>query len=349
MPQKQNIDWLDTLRALATLGVIIIHISTPTVKMASATLGVDWWIGNMYDSAVRFSVPLFLLLSGATLLHKEYALTDFYKKRLMRVLLPFLFWAVVYLVFNWWVIRHNMRPYGFESIKNWAWQLIVTKGISVHFWFVYMLLTLYLFMPFLGKFLRSLTDSKVLALLIAWFLVCTVVVFARIPFDSLPFLSKFFSYLLHAGFLVLGYYLVKKDFSAKKYRCWATILFIGTVFFVAGYTYFLSKNAPKLDLIMYWYWSPVSILQTIAVYLMVAGYQLKNKPLVFVRDVLSNHSYGIYLVQIMVIGILFINGILWTIASPLISIPLLSILVFVVSAVIIKLLTKIPGGKYISG
>jgi surface polysaccharide O-acyltransferase-like enzyme len=349
MLQKQNIDWLDTLRAIATLGVIIIHVSTPTVKMAAATLGVDWWIGNMYDSAVRFSVPLFLLLSGATLLHKEYTLTEFYKKRLMRVLLPFLFWAVVYLVFNWLVIRHNMRPYGFEPIKNWAWQLIVTKGISVHFWFVYMLLTLYIFMPFLGRFLRSLSKRMVLAILITWFLVCTVVVFARIPFDTLPYLPKFISYLFHAGFLVLGYYLVEKDFSDIKYKLWGAILFVGSILFVSIYTYYVSKNVQKLDLIMYWYWSPVSIVQTIAVYLMVAGFQLKNKPLVFVRDILSNHSYGIYLVQIMVIGIFFINGILWTIAPPLISIPLLSILVFVVSAVIIKLLTKIPGGKYISG
>jgi peptidoglycan/LPS O-acetylase OafA/YrhL len=143
--------------------------------------------------------------------------------------------------------------------------------------------------------------------------------------------------------------LCEKRFFGSKIQVVGVILFIGSILFVAIYTYFVSENARKLDLIMYWNWSPASIVQTIAVYLMVAGYQLKNKPLVFVRDVLSNHSYGIYLVQIMVIGILFINGILWTIASPLISIPLLSILVFVVSAVIIKLLAKIPGGKYISG
>jgi len=69
MKQKiNNIEWLDTLRALAMLGVIIIHISTPILKMSYAKNMGYWWIGDILDSAVRFSVPLFLLLSGATML-----------------------------------------------------------------------------------------------------------------------------------------------------------------------------------------------------------------------------------------------------------------------------------------
>ena len=97
----KSIQYLDTLRALATLGVIIIHISSPLVNMTYGKNMPYWWIGNVVDSAVRFAVPLFLMLSGATMLGKEYKLSDFYKKRFMRVFIPFVFWLLVCVWFLW--------------------------------------------------------------------------------------------------------------------------------------------------------------------------------------------------------------------------------------------------------
>ena len=95
-----KIEWLDTLRTLATLGVIIIHISSPLVNMEYNKNMSFWWIGNVVDSAVRYAVPLFLMLSGATLLDKEFQLWDFYKRRFSRVLVPFLFWIIAYSIYR---------------------------------------------------------------------------------------------------------------------------------------------------------------------------------------------------------------------------------------------------------
>ena len=68
MPEKSKIQYLDILRTLATIGVIIIHTSSPVLNMAYGHSMSEWWVGNIFDSASRFAVPLFLLLSGATLL-----------------------------------------------------------------------------------------------------------------------------------------------------------------------------------------------------------------------------------------------------------------------------------------
>ena len=64
---------------------------------------------------------------------------------------------------------------------------------------------------------------------------------------------------------------------------------------------------------------------------------------------MSNYSYGIYLVHIMVIDTFFRNGIFWTMAYPLISLPVVVMLTLITSLGIIFLLRKIPFGKYISG
>jgi len=349
MSQSRNIAYFDTMRAIATLSVIIIHVSTPVVKMSYGNDIPSWWVGNIIDSAVRFCVPLFLLLSGTTLLSKDYKLGEFYRKRFMRVLLPFLFWAAAYLVYSWLIIKQSQRPYGFEAIKNWAIKLYVEKGISLHFWFIYMLLVLYLFIPFLGRGLRKLQDKVIFYILLAWFVLNLLLMIYVIKLDNFPFIAKAFNYFRFAGYLVLGYYLSKKDFSQLKMKLLGWGFFIGSVLFVSIYTYFISKSDHKLNLFMYNYLSINTIIQTIAVFMIVSGSEIKNKILIFLRDTISNYSFGIYLVHIMVIGVLFLNKIFWTMAPPIVSVPLITLLVLIISTGIIYLLRKIPGGKYISG
>ena len=135
---RQNIEWLDSLRVIATIGVIMIHEATPVVKMSYGGNMGNWWTGNIFDSAVRFAVPLFLMLSGATMLGREYDLKTFYKKRFVRVLLPFLFWMLVYWVYRWMVLPASHQPHTSSSVLLWAVKLLGSEGISKHFWYVYM-------------------------------------------------------------------------------------------------------------------------------------------------------------------------------------------------------------------
>ena len=85
--RENNIEWLDSLRALAIIGVIMIHISSPVVKMSYGGNMIYWWIGNIINSSIRFAVPVFLMISGATMLNREYKLGEFYKKRIEECLL----------------------------------------------------------------------------------------------------------------------------------------------------------------------------------------------------------------------------------------------------------------------
>ena len=55
-----RIDWLDSLRAIAIIAVIVIHVSSPVVNVAYGSNMFHWWVGNVLDSAARFAVPLFL-------------------------------------------------------------------------------------------------------------------------------------------------------------------------------------------------------------------------------------------------------------------------------------------------
>ena len=310
-----------------------------------------WWVGNVVDSAVRFAVPVFLMLSGATLLVKEYKLGEFYKRRFARVLIPFLFWMVVYWVYRWAMLKAWQQPHEPLAILTWAVKLFLKEGISKHFWYVYMIVFIYLFVPFLGKGLRKLNLSALSNILLLW--VVLTFAFKSVPLNmygwSEGFGSKLLGYFLYIGYLVLGYYLAQIPVSSQKIRFPVVVIYLLTVIVSAVTTYFFSQKAHRIDLSMYSYLSVNTIIQSIAFFMSIKDNEVKNRYLSFVQSTISSYSYGIYLVHIMIIGILFQNGIYWNLTNPLFSLPLLAIGVLVCSFMIIFVLRKIPGGKYISG
>jgi len=349
--KPNNIQYLDTLRALAMLGVIIIHLSSPLVKMTYGRNMPYWWIGNVADSALRFAVPLFLMLSGATMLGKEYKLGEFYKKRVLRVLVPFLFWIVVYWVYRWVNLSPKIQPHDFQGTLQWGINLFLKEGVSKHFWYIYMILFIYLFVPFIGKGLRKLNLSAISNILLLWAVLAYVL--KSVPMNmyswSSDYGSKFLGYFLNSGYLVLGYYISKLPVFSSKIRISAAGIFALTVVISSVATYFFSQKAHSLDLSMYGYLSVNTMIQSIAIFVWTKDLWIKNTFISTIYSNISNYSYGIYLVHILIINILFDHGIYWNITHPLISLPLLTLVVLTCSFVIIFVLRKIPGGKYISG
>jgi surface polysaccharide O-acyltransferase-like enzyme len=348
---NKSIQWLDSLRTLAMLGVIVIHVSTPTVKMIYGKNMEYWWIGNVLDSAVRFAVPLFLMLSGATLLGKDYKLGDYYRKRFSRVLVPFLFWLAVYWVYRWMVLLPKVQPHGVQAVVQWGVNLFLKEGVSKHFWYIYMILFIYIFVPFLGRGLRRLSGKVIGFILLGWVILAVASKSLHLNLYSWSgdYGSKAFAYFLHSGYLVLGYYLGRFTVVSGRIRVLAAVVFVLSVLVSAGLTCLFSREGHGLDLSMYGYLNLNTIVQAVAIFLWVKDTGIKNKQVAGVQRTISNYSYGIYLAHVLILGVFFNNGIFWTMAHPLISLPLVTLMTLVASFVVIYILRKIPLGKYISG
>jgi len=61
----QKIYWLDNLRGMACIMVVMIHASTFQVVDYSAITRFSWDVANLLNAASRVSVPLFFMISGA--------------------------------------------------------------------------------------------------------------------------------------------------------------------------------------------------------------------------------------------------------------------------------------------
>ena len=95
-----NTIWLDNLRMKATFMVVLLHVAAPGLYQFNKIPDSWWFICNVFDALVRACVPIFVMISGALILNKDYDLKDFLQKRLLRVVIPFIAWTFIYMLFN---------------------------------------------------------------------------------------------------------------------------------------------------------------------------------------------------------------------------------------------------------
>lgn len=91
------------MRFVAMFALICCHCTDPFNFFPGTSPNIEeikFW-GAIYGALVRPCVPLFVMITGALLLPVKEEMTLFYKKRISRVLWPFLIWSVVYALFPW--------------------------------------------------------------------------------------------------------------------------------------------------------------------------------------------------------------------------------------------------------
>ena len=156
----------DTIRLLAVIAIVLLHVAANGVN--DLPFGsMNWWIANVIDSACRAGVPLFLMLSGALLLHKnhktkEQSVSEFYRRRWQRLAAPVLLWSLFYLAWTqlkaWW----KNQPLTVDDTLRSA----LSGEPYFHLWYLYMLIGLYAVLPWFRLYWQRLSDKQQLWLLL---------------------------------------------------------------------------------------------------------------------------------------------------------------------------------------
>lgn len=341
--ESEKKEWINYLRVIATVSVIFLHVSAEIPTLYKKIPDDIWWIGNFFDSAVRFCVPLFLMISGALLLGKKINTTDFLKKRIWRVLLPFLFWSLIYIALN--VVfklytgeKINVLEYVFNQLHY---------GSANHLWFVYMILGVYLFVPIINSWIVNSETNDLLYYLLIW--VLTLII--ALPFKTvLGFNIDLYYFSGYLGYLILGYYLSKYDFNQFRFiNISIFILFIIGFLITFFGTYLLTKEISVFNGSFYEYLTPNVLFMSIAVFVFGKNLIIKNVLLLKIIYLINKYSYGIFLIHILILILLRKINIYWNLLHPCFSIPLIVMICLPISLIIIYLINKLPYGKYISG
>ena len=187
MDNVKRIVFLDYLRLIACFMVMLVHACEGFYFDAEgntffASLGDARWV-SIIDSACRASVPLFVLASSFLLFPLTKPTGEFFKRRFVRIVVPFLVFSLVYIGWNAVDFQAGFAATTFVGdLKKLCFNFPLDR--AGHLWFVPMLLGVYLAMPLLSPWAEKASEKEVRGWLCLWF------------FTTLfPFFRKLWSFL----------------------------------------------------------------------------------------------------------------------------------------------------------
>lgn len=385
-----RIVWVDWMRVAACFMVILVHSTEPFYLGGDGaqilTLSDAYW-ASFFDSFVRSCVPLFIVASSYLLFPlQQQSANEFFKRRAVRVLVPFLVWTLVYALV-WGEPVQNFR----DLIFNFCYA-------CGHLWFVYMLVGVYMLMPLLSPWAEKVSKRE-LQMYLGICLFTTLfpalrdwlaggevsVIYGTSGLPRQAFFplwgecswnsyGTFYYFSGFLGYLLLGLYLRRfvGDLSwGKTLGIAIPCYLVGFASCFGGFLWRVFDSAGGIFPVggtvdMAVWWETTWTNDTIGVALMAVAWILLFRKVKasgsFYQKILlpvSKASYGMYLGHLLLLvpisgffrdwlGIAE-NGVLGVWTTP-IEILLSSVSAFVVVAVVFVLIQRIPKiGKYIAG
>ncbi len=156
--EKREI-WLDWLRVTACFLVMATHSCEPFYLGGEGSLILTKadaiWV-SILNVIPRAAIALFIFTSSYLQFPLHYPAGEFFKRRAKRILVPFLFWSIVYaLVWG-------------EPVQNFKDLLLNFNYAAGHLWFVYMLIGVYLIMPLLSPWAEKVGKRELQIYLAIW-------------------------------------------------------------------------------------------------------------------------------------------------------------------------------------
>ena len=333
--------YFDVLRITAIFFVVAVHLSAQhwsDVDVSSRA----WFAFNLYCTAGKWSVPVFVMISGALFLGRDLDVRSILKKYLLRIAIASAFWSAAYALFV-------------RALYGITWDEVLFRFFTGHYhmWFLFMIAGLYLLVPLLHPIVQNekLLRYFLLLAFIFTFLLPQAAFFCSF---ALPQVSEvirtvaMYSYCFFPlGFTVYfigGYYLSRRDLSRRE----ETVLYcVGTsalLFSIAAPVVLSRAQGAPSD--AFYNYNSLNVLLT-SVPIFVFARQHLNFPklgeqALGVLGRLSKYSFGVYLVHPMVIELLGRFGIDTFSCNAFFSVPLLAVIVFASSMALSALLHQIP-------
>ena len=361
----KRIAFLDYVRVFACFLVMLVHASENYYGAVGSTdmVGPQAFLQNeadrlwvsIYDGFSRMSVPLFMIVSAYLLapMKKGQSCWEFYRKRFLRIMPPFIFFMVLYstLPMLWGQID------GEQSMNDLSRIWLNFPMLAGHFWFMYPLIGLYLFIPVISPWLEKVS-AKEERFFIGLFLVSTCIPFLNRWFGEVwgqcfwneyHMLWYFSGYL---GYLVLAHYIRVHLTWGRSLRLWVGFLLMLVGAVATIWSFYVQAvpgvvhSTPVIE--VGWAFCTLNcVALTAGTFLLFSCISIPQPPR-FIAE-MSRLSYGMFLMHIFWLG-LWVSVFKSILGLPTVAaIPVIAVCTFISCFVATKLISLIPGSKWIIG
>ena len=338
----KRIKYCDALKALAIIFVILIHVLAVYRDVFINSNRVYYFFLSLLDSIDRIAVPSFFMITGILMLNKkpENDYLKYLRKRMPKLIITFTIFSLVYYISS--IYKTNEQFLIFNFIRTF----LSYGGVYYHLWFMYEIIRIYILIPFLYPFIKSLKKNEIKNLIITIFILGNVVnfiymftsrynhtIFTGIPLSSLA---------ICINYLFLGYYLHKYEIKKNTRKKFYIAGIISTLLIpVADLFYITNMRNDNMFTVN----SIFLMLPASAVFLLFKynydKLKMNNKVENIIKKI-SNNTLYIYMIHVIILE--FIMKYIHIIITPnrliniLILIPITLILSFIISFILYLLI-----------
>lgn len=323
---NKRIIWLDFVKFIAISMMIAVHCTDNVTPTERSEAWYNLW-GSFYGSFMRPAIPLFVMVTGALLLPVKENISTFYTKRLTRLVIPFIVWSVLYNLFPWITGLLGLSPTIINDFFAWAEPDQSFSGalhnilmipfnfsmLAVQMWYVYLLIGLYLYMPFFSAWVKQVSVKEQKIFLTLWFIslfipylreYLTKDLWGTCSWNEFGLLYYFAGF---NGYLLLGYYIKNNDINFS----WGKLAVIGIPSFIIGYciTFLGFKSITaipgqpaELVELFFTYCSPNVLLMTLPIFLVIKKNHFKSVTIRRFAINISTCTLGIWMSHYLFLG-----------------------------------------------
>lgn len=332
---KQRDVTIDVIRILACFMVVMMHSPMPSLNAN----------GPFLVALSYFTEPcigLFFMISGALLLPVKLDYTIFIKRRFGKLVIPTLFWTLVYIGLNlYYGPEHNDLPRTLLSIPFSA------QGHGV-LWFMYTLLGLYLIAPILGTWLDKARKIDLQIVLGLWVITLCYPLLESCLLINESNTGILYYFTGYAGYFLLGYYLKRYPTSVPKVAV-ITIAALGPIALLAIKRLYIGFDFYS----MFGYLSIFIVALAVSIWILMcwACNWLKINDIKWGGvSLTANLAFGVYLMHIAVMRYWVWNQIwIQSISNYILQTGVIIAITFSISIALCYIIAKTPVGDYIIG
>ena len=292
-PERKNIFYLDVIRIVAVYLVLLLHAISPFITRLDLYDTLTWNVALGISPLVRMGVPLFFMMSGYLILSdpRTSDFATFYKRRLPRILIPFLVWNMIY-----YLVYHIVRG-ATGSVSEFLMGMF-NQDIMYHFWYIYTLCGMYVLAPFFKRIVDNCTKRQVLLLLLVVLFPTTfipfVCIFTKLNIYGFPtMLNGYF------GFFIFGYLLGKWPPERK----WRIVMYgLGiAAWFGGALGNYLTSSAEQMPLQFNYGHNLVHFMTAGAFFVLMQALSDKLEKILPAKTIKywASLTFGIYLCHVM--------------------------------------------------
>ncbi|HEI9784353.1 TPA: acyltransferase [Serratia marcescens] len=340
MNKSNRIDYYNNLKIFSVIAVLLFHTSVEYYKINEH----GWVSAIAYSAITRFCVPIFFMISGATIISKSESIVCFFKKRALKILPPLIFWSLLYSI-----VLSKINGTSFNIMESIAG--IVTSPIYIHFWFIYAIIGLYLMMP---VFMSVNEDKKIIICAYytsIWFLFASLLPYGRLlglpipEYIGTPYMfNEMYQFFNYSGYMTLGFLISRFELDNKNVAIkmiLLSILMSAALFFMVIHDSIMKE---KITQDLWEFKTPLVVVFSVSVFLFFKYIKISIADKY--SDKLSsvaNLVFPVYLVHYLYIFLIVRHfGYIFHSLPVFFQIPLETVIITLCSFITVFVMSKIP-------